>query len=278
MAGEKDRSPPIQIHIEPEGSVELADLTAALAAYGRQYSFFARDAGLTTKASDARIFVSSVSPGSIDIGFELADIWTNARESAAIAATWLSALSGQVDVATKFLERLNALLEFFRKPDADPNAVTVQDCLDAVAIAAPIANSGGTQTINIHNGDIYNQILVMDVDDAREITKNAYDMKALKQYPDAERRQNVALVWYSLDGAEARGDGKRNPDKGIIEELDSRPRSVFFDDDLAYLKQEMLAGVPNPFQKIYFVDVEVSRVDGKVGSYRVTAYHGNDDR
>ena len=33
----------------------------------------------------------------------------------------------------------------------------------------------------------------------------------------------------------------------------------------------------NPMQKVYFVDVEVSRVNDKVMAYRVIGYHGKDD-
>ncbi len=39
----------------------------------------------------------------------------------------------------------------------------------------------------------------------------------------------------------------------------------------------MIDDQENPYKKVYFVDVAVSRVHGKVVSYRVIGYHGADD-
>jgi hypothetical protein len=42
------------------------------------------------------------------------------------------------------------------------------------------------------------------------------------------------------------------------------------------LKRQMIDDEENPYQNVYFVDVEVSRVNGKVVSYRVIGYHGSE--
>jgi hypothetical protein len=50
---------------------------------------------------------------------------------------------------------------------------------------------------------------------------------------------------------------------------------VFFADETSRIKSDMIAG--EPFKKLFFVDVEVSRVGGRVVSYKVVGFHGSDD-
>jgi len=87
------------------------------------------------------------------------------------------------------------------------------------------------------------------------------------------------MVWSQLarDAAKTGGD-KRSPDKGLIAEIDPKPHPVFFAEDMAYLKKEMIDDEENPYQKVFFVDVEIARLPGdRVGNYRIVGYHGKDD-
>jgi hypothetical protein len=45
---------------------------------------------------------------------------------------------------------------------------------------------------------------------------------------------------------------------------------------MAYLKREMIDDQQNPYQNVYFVDVEISRTGGKITAYRIVGYHGAD--
>ena len=76
------------------------------------------------------------------------------------------------------------------------------------------------------------------------------------------------------DAAKTQGS---SPDKALIEEIDSKAKSVFFADEFSYLKKEMIDNQDNPYQKVYFVDVEVSRIEGRVTAYRIVGFHGTDD-
>ena len=84
------------------------------------------------------------------------------------------------------------------------------------------------------------------------------------------------MVWKRLDSDDASTEGN-SPDKAIIEEIDPKPKAILFTDEMADLKRVMIQDEEKPFQKVYFVDVEVSRVGDKVVSYRVVGYHGKDD-
>ena len=59
----------LKLHLEPDGPIEVGELTAALGSLARQYQVFVVREGLVGKTADARLLVSSVSPGSIDINF-----------------------------------------------------------------------------------------------------------------------------------------------------------------------------------------------------------------
>jgi len=46
---------------------------------------------------------------------------------------------------------------------------------------------------------------------------------------------------------------------------------------MSHVKKEMIDDEENPYQKVYFVDVEVLRVGDKVVAYRIVGYHGKED-
>jgi hypothetical protein len=99
----------------------------------------------------------------------------------------------------------------------------------------------------------------------------------LLQNPDGETRQRVPLVWKRLDRDKATTGGKSSPDKGVIEEIDPKPHPVIFTDEMSPIKKQMIDDEEKPFQHVYFVDVDVSRVSGKVVSYRIKGYHGKEE-
>ena len=84
------------------------------------------------------------------------------------------------------------------------------------------------------------------------------------------------MTWSRLDRHGPKAGSQNSPDKALIPEVDTTPRPVFFEDEVAYIRREMIEEEENPFQTIYFVDVIVSRLNGKVTHYRVVGYHGKD--
>lgn len=171
------------------------------------------------------------------------------------------------------------MLERFRKKkDADPgDDISVKDCDDAINIVKPIANHGGTQTFNTINGGAVFNIFTMTAPEASKIMEVALQEKALLQNSAAEVRQRVPLVWKRLDRDETRPEAKSSPDRALIEEIDEKSHPVFFTDEMSSIKKQMIDDEANPYQSVYFVDVSVSRVSGKIVSYRVIGYHGKED-
>ncbi len=258
--------PPFQLHIEPKTPIELPDLLRCLAAINHQFEVFVVREGLAP-ASDAKLLVSSVKPGSIDIGL-LPDITT--------LGTMIAPVLVYSPPVLKFLTSLKSLIDKFRtKPDS--SAVSVKDCSDVIAITKPIASSGGSQTFNSYTGDVYMPVFHISAADAKDILGIASEVKAEIEGEAVERHQRVPLIWHGLDKDDARSGGKRSPDKGIIEELDVKPKSVFFEDAFIGIKRTMVDDHINPYQKVFFVDVAVSRIAGKIVSYRIVGYHGEED-
>ncbi|RWE26651.1 MAG: hypothetical protein EOS41_05840 [Mesorhizobium sp.] len=266
MAEESDL---LKLHIEPDRSIEVDHLTAALGSLSRQYQIFAQNRGFSARAADARLLVSSVSRGSIDIAF-IPDL-----TAAGVAILPL------IDTATlieKFADHLGALIGWFQGKGEKPKEITVKDCDDAINIVKPVAEAGGTQTFNTINGDVHITVLKTSAVDARSVIEGASNEKARLLAPmDGDKRQRVSMVWHRLARDAARTDGVRSPDQGLIDEIDPKPHAVLFTDDMAYLKREMIDDEANPYQKVYFVDVDVSRVNGRVTAYRIAGYHGKDD-
>lgn len=262
--------PILQLHLEPDAPIEVSELTEALDALSHQYQIFATAEG-HARPGVARLLVSNVAPGSIDINF-VPDLGS------------LGALVGpmldQLELLTKFAEQIRRLIDVFRRRDTEATDaggdVTIGQCEDAINITAPIANHGGTQTLNIINGPVVQNIHIMNQAEAREVSERAQREKARLQSPQSERRQRVSMIWKRLDRDPAATEG-RSPDKGLIEEIDTRPKAVLFTDEMAHLKDEMIADEENPYQKVYFVDVEISRVNNRITAYRVFGYHGKDD-
>lgn len=239
----------------------------------RQYQVFVAKSDGETKGG--KLLVSSISPGSIDISF--------LPEMAVIAAASVAPVADQIKVVNDFANHLKWLLDkFLPKPassiplSADPE-VSVRDCDDAANIVKPIADNGGSQTFNTFNG-VHAPVMILNIQvaDARGVYENAKQMKHLLQFPQAETIRQVPMIWKRLDRDFAKSRGS-TPDKGLIESLDPKPKPVFFAEGLLSLKAEMIGDEANPYQKIYFVDVDVSRVSEKVASYTIVAYHGKDD-
>ena len=263
----------LAIHIEPEGPIELSELLSGLKSIGSEYQSYSRNI-LGVKAADAsKLYVGSVSPGSIDVFLQPEFIDTAKAGLAILAST------GPVDAATTvfdFAKRLRALIERFEnKPD--PKDVTIRECENVMSITKNTVDAGGHQVINYVNveGD-FNPVVHVSADRARTIFKNASETKALLELPVTGRKNSVAMTWKTFDRSPGKTEGQRSPDKGIIEEIDPAAKSILFGDDEAGLKADILASEENPMLMLYYVDVEIVRVAEKIKAYRVVAFHGKE--
>jgi hypothetical protein len=261
----------LQLHIEAKRFIEAGDLAKALRAMERQYETFLLREGVVSRTSQATLRVSSFKPGSLDILFT--------PEVISTVTAFAPALAGLETVA-KFSDHLKKIFELFKRstnsPPKDLSSISAKDCDDIMQIAAPIAKNGGSQTFNQINGGITINLYAMNQSEASDIMSGAANTKAAIKEPESKRRTQVPLVWSQIDRNQAKTAGIRSPDQGIIQEIDSKPHSILFSEDISYLKDEIIRG-ENPLTKIYFVDVDIIEVEDSIVAYRVTAIHSMQD-
>jgi hypothetical protein len=174
--------PRLQLHMEPQEPIEIFELTGALGAIARQYQSYALENELASKSSEARLLVSSVSPGSIDINFVPDFVYTISA-----AGPLLAPLIDKYELIEKFGKRLKSLLDLFSKKEV-PENVSIRDCDDVISINKPIANHGGVQNFNIVQGDIKVTLLTVTAAEAIKLIETAAQHKHLLQNPDGEMR------------------------------------------------------------------------------------------
>ncbi|NZD54184.1 hypothetical protein [Rhizobium leguminosarum] len=266
--------PALNLHIEPKNPIELEHMLTSLAALGRRFQSYAKEELDMGRGETAKLYISSIKPGSIDISL-IPDFFEAGKHA---AGAIVAAGAGDVLETVKgFAESIQTLFKTFNKPvkEADAPEISVRDCDDAVNIVKPIAEAGGTQTFNVNNVQ-GNQVLVFTVGsaEASRIMDHALHHRETLLLPETETRKSVALVWQKIDRSEARTAGATSPDKGRIEEIDPRAKSILFHEDVAEVKSEIMGEAL--LQMVYYVDVEIVRVDDKIKAYRVVGYHGKE--
>lgn len=260
----------IAIHIEPASPVELPRLIANLKSIENEYEKYSKDIFGAKSRDLNNLNVSSISPGSIDILLrpEILDV-----------GVALTASFGPFDAAQyvfEFAQRIKTLIDTFSS-QPDPETVSLNDCNNAINIVGNVVEAGGTQTISTVNvaGDL-NLTLEITEDKAKKVLHNASRTKALLKLPSGETFNSQALQWKTFDKGPAKTEGQRSPDKGIIQELDPKPKPIFFEDGEEGLKSYIINSDENPYQMIYYVDVEVVTVDEKIKAYRIVRFRGTD--
>lgn len=259
----------LQLHLEPDEPLEIGELTGALNAFSRRYQQFASEQEAAGQLTGGKLLIASVAPGSIDINF--------IPDFVVATAPLLPVMVDQAASLVKFSENLKTLFGVFAGKEKPAREPTVKDCDDAVGIFNPIATHGGTQTFNVFKDATIIQQVIVQAPEAQRVVEGAVRKRAELQFPKQATRQRVSMIWKRLDRGEAKTEGVRSPDLGLIEEIDPKPHAILFTDEMTYLKREMIGDDENPYGKVYYVDVEVSRVAERVTGYRITGYHGRDD-
>jgi hypothetical protein len=96
--------------IPPSGNPDSDKKQHALAAIARQYQTYAIENELVTKNSEARLLVSAVKPGSIDI-----NLVPDLVSTVAMAGPLLAPLIDKLELIEKFGKHLKSLIDLFAK-------------------------------------------------------------------------------------------------------------------------------------------------------------------
>nr|WP_313635252.1 hypothetical protein [Brevundimonas diminuta] len=252
----------LQITLEHEGPIPLADFTDALHRFDARYARFARARKSPTE--DQHLSITRISEGSVVIDLVVAT---------AVAQSVIAG-AGSLNTLVDFGKNIATLLTAFRSPATSSSDVSIADCDDARAIVKPVLNSeGGGITLAV-NGDhnIVQPVLIqIDQAEARVIDNRAALIRNALASPDEETRREVLFVWKQIQDAPGKEVGQRSPDRGIIQSIDGVARAVTFADKA--IKEEMYRGDINPFEMGYIVDVKVLISPAGIAGYRILAVH-----
>lgn len=242
--------------LEHEGPIPLAEFTSALQRLAMRYT---REVKASEPDQEPRLYISEITKGSVVIAF--------------VAAGAIMTGLGGANTLFTFAQNLKKMVGHFTGK-GDKITVTKADCDDMRALASPVIHTvnGG---IHLHIGRDALAVLELNQAQAFEAdNRAALERMALSQQEE-NLKPGVLLVWDQVRNAPGVEVG-RSPDRGVIFEIDKRPRQVTFASD--ELKTRMGWHGFNPFDKAFVVDVKVMVGPGGPLAYRVLALHDVLDR
>lgn len=257
-----DDAESLQLTLNHEGPIPLADFTDALHRVDARYARFAR--GRKSPLEDQHLSITRIHEGSVVIDLVVA----------AAAAQSVIAGAGGLNTLVDFGKNVAALLTAFRSPDTSASDVSIADCDDARALVKPVLNTEGggiTLAVNGDNNVIQPILIQIDQADARIIDNRAALIRNTLASPDEETRREVLFVWKQIQDAPGKEVGQRSPDRGIIQSIDGVARAITFADKA--IKEEMYRGDINPFEVGYIVDVKVLISPTGIAGYRILVVH-----
>jgi hypothetical protein len=268
------------IRFEPNGPVELDDLSGGLAAIARLYARHYRQSDDKTPAP--RLFVTRLQTGSI------------IAEVAPYAMLLGQAVyfADQSMIVSDFTRRIAAGLKAFSDPggiSAPVEVPSMEDASDLKEFIRPLAGrrgaSLGVKAARFHQRDGDREVFAeYEFDEAaiNRATVNMENALATQDLPTVAPSEDIVqegglirevmlfLEQASVQPGRERG---RTADKGVIPQVCEKALPVYFRKSFQNLKDKMVRGALNPLTNAFIVDVHVQRVEGEPRGYIVAAVH-----
>jgi ligand-binding sensor domain-containing protein len=242
----------ITFEVKNTRPVELLDLTASLAALGREYLRHLEQEHPEASASEVRLYVNEIRTGSI-----VATMIAASPQIVQMASYTLSVIS--------FADKLSKAYAFLTGKNANHAAIEKKTLQNLSSIVEPIAKDGGSQlNIGTNNGVVVLKISSTDASEAQNTINRLLNEGVAK---NTGYHTKVLLYWF-----QARADASSTSgDRGIIESISDAPVKVICVDER--IKHDMVLEDQNPFREAYIVDVAVETIRGKPALYKVMALH-----
>ena len=260
---ELDFSNKLEITINNEKPVVLADLTLALLGVGQQFERFIENETNEQHQVGAELFIKDVRSGSIIV--ELV-----AQVMPVVPLLWQGgSLLEWVNHAKSVIEWLNGKLA------NPPKDLTKNDLKQWNNILEPVAKDSGSQmnfTVS-QGGQVINQVFINSEQANAAQNGIRRQLEKLDEPDDHVQRKRV-MIWSQTKFT----DNARTGDRAVIESITTTPVKVIFENNA--VKKAMLAGDPR-FQRqwhelAYIVDVRVQTVRGIPKVYTIINYHDED--
>jgi hypothetical protein len=243
----------LTLQFDYEQPIELTALSRALTRVGQRYAREARING-----DKVALHINTIRQGSIIV--DLAPI-------ALVAAATVSSPAA-INTTVEFTRNLKVLFDYFLRKGPRPPSLSARDCDDAKDIVQPIVDqSGGGIKIYAEQNATVHVSLSFNALEANAIQNSATREREALAEPSQKAFSGRVFYWQATD-RDALATQGRTPDRGVIEDLDSAPHRVFFDD--ASVKQAMTKGHPI-FETGFIVDGEMLVARGKTQGYKIFA-------
>lgn len=250
----------LRIHIKNSQPVDVSDFTKTMSAFGTLFSNFAQKNGKSKEEANAKLYVSKIIEGSIDI---------HLVELASLAVIPFVENSNLI---LDFAKHIKSIYDYFVLSKGDEPELNVPElkCVhDMVSI--PANDRNGLMTVQVINDNAGNVIFEgctfnhIEGNGIQNQSDNALkERKSLSNEGDIYRKQLMTIYQVRKDGAD-RGN------KGVIDAISDRKLGLVFDSDT--LEDDILRSAQNPMLKGYIVDVIVQTVQGKPAAYKIMALH-----
>ena len=250
----------LRIHIKNSQPVDVSDFTKTMSAFGTLFSNFAQKNGKSKEEANAKLYVSKIIEGSIDI---------HLVELASLAVIPFVENSNLI---LDFAKHIKSIYDYFvlsKGDEPELNVPELKGVHDMVSI--PANDRNGLMTVHViidYAGNVFFEGCTFNHIEGNGIqnqSDNALkERKALSNEGDIYRKQLMTIYQVRKDGAD-RGN------KGVIDAISDRKLGLVFDSDT--LEDDILRSAQNPMLKGYIVDVIVQTVQGKPAAYKIMALH-----
>lgn len=257
---EIDLSKKLEITINNQKPVGLADLTMSLLAFNEQFHKFVESETTDDYQIGSELFIKEVRNGSIVV--ELVS-----QAAAIVPLIWEG---GSLSQWLKQVEQI--ALWLLGKQPKPPRDMDRRDFKQWHSILEPIAKDHASQlNLNVSDGGVVLQQFVINSEHANAMQNEISRYIDKLDLPEDHVQKKRVMSW-----KQSKFDIESHTgDKAVIESISKKPIKVVFQNNA--VKEEMLAG-DKRFTKqwqylAYLVDVEVQTIEGEPKIYTILKYY-----
>ncbi len=241
--------------------VELIELTKSLYALNNQFKSFAQKNGCIEEQTEAKLYVSKITKGSIIV--ELVEY---------ASATLIPVIIENPDLIISFSKYIKEVFDYFIHNKGEKPVLTVSDLKDFSSLVSSTAKDNGSE-LKISARDngtnnFYNCVIV------NSLESNAMQNRAKMEIDSISSVLNNDVIYEKqimVLHQVRKGDKDKKGTKAKIDGLNDNYLNVVFEDGL---KEKMLESTGiNPLKTAYVVDVSIQTVQNKPFAYRILKLH-----
>lgn len=250
----------LRIHIKHSQPIEISDFTKTMNGVSGLFSSFAQRNGKSKEEVNAKLYVSRIQQGSIDIHL------------IEIATAGIIPFMENSNLILDFAKHIKSIYDYYVKGESSRPELSISDLRNIHdLVSVPSNDRKGTMSVQVINGDvdniIYNGCTFNNTDSnssQNQVDKEIEQLKKVQSSDDVWERQLMTIY-------QVRKDGTLAGNKGVIDAISDKRLGLLFESD--ELEDKILHSEDNPLRKAYYVDVMILTANGKPAAYKVMELH-----